>query len=154
MWPGKCTFFWRHVYFLFINVYCIILHVNVVNKHTILYYVTVINFFMRQLQVGQDVSPHCPRHIPDAYYILYTSGIFQAICIMSGTSPNIVLTLSGMCPGHIPDISASNRTYSRFRNCVSIKSCSLFTLSRTCPRHVPDVSPTLPRHPNLHICRD
>ena len=62
-------FFWRHVYFLFINVYSIILHVNAVNKHTILYYVTVIESFMGQLQDGQDVSPHCPGHIPDASYM-------------------------------------------------------------------------------------
>ena len=91
-------FFWRHVYFLFINVYCIILHVNAVNKHTILYYVTVIKFFMGQIQDAQDMSTPCPRHIE---YVLYTSGTKIVICIMSGTCPH--------CPNIVRDMSPTHR---------------------------------------------
>ena len=64
-------FFWRHVYFLFFNVYCIILHVNAVNKHTILYYVTVIECFMGLIQDAQDMSTPCPRQIPDTSNMSY-----------------------------------------------------------------------------------
>ena len=126
---GENAIFYRRMLEIYIYMYlkCAIAQLN--------------NFFSRQLQDVQDMPWHCPWYIPDTYHMSYIHwGHFKqfSLCLRLVL---IVLTLSRMCHPHFSDSLAPNRTYSRFPNCVSVKSCSYFTLSPTCHRCVIDMSP-------------
>ena len=95
------------------------------------------------IQDVQDMSPHCPRHIPD------TSGMYQVsrgyllgLIMMSATCPH--------CPHIVEDVS---QTHPR-QSCLQPTLCQdVLTLSQwrlvqgkknlpTCSQHVPDTTKT------------